>query len=215
MIAFLTAKYVAVWINGLFDFSGWFGGKIENSLCNTNDFFAQSINAYESVGKDGLINSIPKNFNTLLANLIKVVFSNTNVDMSSSETIGSVIGSSLGHICTIILSGILVFVVLKIAVFLLTKFFDSLTKTKILGGLDRVLGLILGLIKGTLIVAVVNVIAVALSLIPAVNKTITPVIQDNTNVERFVYNTTDELFGKYVIEGDALQNWIEDLWDKR
>ena len=135
--------------------------------------------------------------------------------MSSTETIGSVIGSSMGHICVVIISGILVFIVLKIIVFLLTKFFDNLTKTKIIGGLDKILGLVLGLLKGALIIGVVNLIAVGLSLIPTVNKVITPVIQDHTNVERFVYNTTDKLFGKYVIEGDGLQNWVEDLWNKR
>ena len=215
LIAFLTAKHVAGWLNGLYDFSGWIGGKISNSLSKNNDFFAQSINTYETLGKDGLISAIPGGGNKLLTQLIKVIFSNTNVDMSSTETIGSLVGTSIGHICMIVIAGILVFIVLKVAVFLLTKFFDNLCKTKIIGGLNKVLGLILGLLKGTIIIMVINVIAVALSMVPTVNKVITPVIQDNTSVERFVYNTTDKLFEKYVIEGDGLQTWIENLWENR
>lgn len=215
LIAFFTAKYVAGWINGLYDFSGLIGKNISKSLCKTNEFFGQSINVYSSVGKDGLVDAIPSNVNKPLAQLIKVVFSHTKVDMTSTDTIGLIVGASLGHICLVVISGILVFIVLKIAVFLLTKFFDNLTKTKVIGGLNRVLGLVLGLVKGALIIVVINVIAVASSMVPAVNKTITPIIQDNTNIEKVVYNTTDKLFGKYVIEGKGLQNWVENLWEKR
>ena len=42
-----------------------------------------------------------------------------------------------------------------------------------------------------------------------------PIIKDNTHIEKVVYNKTDELFGKYVIEGDTVKNWVEDLWEKR
>ena len=61
--------------------------------------------------KEALISAIPGDTNKLLAMLIKVVFNNTEVDMTSTDTIGSVIGSSLGHICMVIIAGILVFIV--------------------------------------------------------------------------------------------------------
>ena len=215
IIAFLTAKYVAGWINGLYDFSGLIGNGIAKNLTKMNGFFAQSINVYETGGKDALIAAIPSNVNSLLAQLIKVVFSNSNVDMSSTKTIGSVVGSSLGQICMVVISGILVFIVLKVAVALLSKFFKNIEQTKILGGLNKILGFILGLLKGLLIAGIINCILVALTLIPAVNKTITPLIQDNTHVEKVVYNTTDKLFGKYIIEGDTVKNLIENLWEKR
>lgn len=215
VIAFMTAKYVAGWLNGIYNFSSLIGNSIAKSLNKSNEFFAQSINIYEASGKDALINAIPNDINGMLKQLIKVVFSNTQVDMSSSETIGSVVGSSLGHICMVVIAGILVFIVLKIAVALLSKLFENIEKTKILGGLNKILGLVLGLLKGAFIIAVVNCIAVALTLIPAVNKTITPLIQDNTHVERVIYNTTDKLFGKYVIEGDLVKNWVENLWNNR
>lgn len=215
LVAFLTAKYVASWINGIYNFSNLIGSKIAKGLIGTNEFFAQSINVYEAGGKDALIAAIPTNINGLLAQLIKVVFSNTNVDMSSTNTIGSVVGSSLGHICMVIIAGVLVFIVLKIAIALLSKLFKNIEQTKILGGLNKILGLTLGLLKAGLIILVVNVVFVALSLVPAVNKTITPIIQDNTHVEKVIYNTTDKYFGKYVIEGDTVKNWIEDLWEKR
>lgn len=215
IIAVLTAKYVAGWINGIYNFAGLIGNKIATSLAKTNEFFTQAINVYESSGKDALIAAIPSNINKLLKQLITVVFNHTAVDMSSTETIGTVVGSSLGHICMVIISGILVFIVLKIAVALLNKLFDKISNTKILGGLNKVLGLILGLLKGAVIIIIVNCVLVGLSLVPAVNKTITPIIQDNTHVEKFIYNKTDELAGKYLIEGNMIQDWLTNLWNNR
>ena len=215
LIAFLTAKYVAGWINGIYNFSGLIGNSISKSLNKTNAFFAQSINVYEAGGKDALIAAIPTNINKLLAQLTKSVFSTTNVNMSSTDTIGFVVGSSLGHICMVVISGILVFIVLKIAVALLSKLFNNIAQTKILGGLNKILGLVLGLLKATLIVGVINCILVAITLVPTANKMLTPLIQDNTHVEKVIFNTTDRLFGKYVIEGDTVKNWVENLWDLR
>lgn len=215
-IACLIAKYVAGWINGIYDFSALIGNKISKSLTNMNEFFAQSINVYEAGGKEALISaSNSLNINSLLKQVIKVVFSNTKVDMSSTETIGSVVGGSLGDICMVIVAGILVFIVLKIAVALLSKLFKKIEQTKVLGGLNKILGLLLGLVKAALIVFVVNTIFVGLSLIPAVNKMITPVVQDNTHIEKVIYNTTDKVFEKYVIKGDTLKNLVEKLWEKR
>lgn len=214
-IAILTAKYVAGWINGIYNFAGLIGSKIGDGLIKTNEFFNQAINVYEASGKEALIAAIPAETNGLLKELIKIVFNNSAVDFTSTETIGSVIGYNLGHICMVIISGILVFVVLKIVVAILTKLFDKIAKTKILGGLNKILGLILGVVKGAVIVFIINVVLVGLSLMPAVNKTITPIIQDHTYVEKFVYNQTDKLAGKYIIEGEAIQNWINNLWNNR
>ena len=213
-IAFLTAKYVAICLNGLYDFSGLIGDKIANYLTKTNDFFSMTIS--EAGGKEALIQTSSKlNINSLLKQLIKVVFNNSKVDASSKETIGSIVGDSLGHICMVVISGILVFVILLIATKLLSKLFKNIEQIKIIGGLNKILGFILGILKATLIVGVVNCILVALSLIPPVNKAITPVIQDNSHVEKVIYNATDKLFEKYVIEGDMLKNWVENLWEKR
>ncbi len=214
VVAVWLAKYVASWINGIYDFSALIGRSISKSLIKSNDFFAQAVNVYEAGGKDALIAAIPDN-NKLLAQLIKVVFSNSKVDMSSTHSIGSVVGASLGQICMVIISGILVFIILKIAVALLSKLFKKIEQTKVLGGLNKVLGMILGLLKGALIIAVVNCILVALTLIPFANKVITPAIQDHTHVEKYVYKTTDKLFGKYVIEGDVVGKWIEKSWNNR
>ena len=124
-------------------------------------------------------------------------------------------GNSLGHIAMVIISGILVFIVLKIALALLSKLFDNIARIKVLGGINKLLGMLFGVIKAGLVILALNFVLVGLTMIPAVNNTITPLVQDNTHVEKFIYNKTDETFGKYVIEGDAIQNWITNLWENR
>ena len=213
LIAILTAKYVANLINGIYDFSALLGGKISSSLTKMNEFFATPLNTFAN--KEDIINNLPSNTNGLLKQVIKAVFSTSSVDMTSTETIGFFVGAVLGDIAMVIISGILVFIVLKIVTFLLSKLIDNITKTKVLGSVNKILGLALGLVKASLIIIIINVVLVGLSLMPAVNKLTTPLIQENTHVEKVIYNQTDKLFGKYVIEGDLVKNWIEDLWEKR
>jgi len=213
VVAVLVAKYVAGWINGIYDFSSLIGNKISDSLTNSNEFFATAINTFENT--DQIIASIPEGTGKLLTQLIKIVFSNSAVDMASEASIASVVGASLGHFCMVIIAGILTFIILKIVVKLLSKLFDKIASTKILGGLNKILGLCLGVLKAGVIIVIVNGVLIALSLVPAINKVITPVIQDNTHVERFIYNTTDKFVGEYIIEGDIIKNWVNNLWNNR
>ena len=213
IVSVLVAKYVATWINGIYNFSGLIGNKISGALTGTHEFFGMTVNQFGTT--DSIISSIPEGLNGMLKQLIKVVFSNASVDPMSSETIASIMGGSLGHIAMIIIAGILTFVILKIALALLSKLFDNISKTKVLGSVNKIVGLAFGVVKAGLIILIINFVLVGLTLIPAVNNTMTPIIQDNTHIEKFIYNKTDDAFGKYVIEGDAIQNWITNLWENR
>ena len=217
LVAILVAKYVAGLINGIYNFSALIGGKIEESLIKTNEFFNLAVNSEVFAGDANniLTQASGAGVEGFIYQIIKLVFTHSSVDMTSDQTIASFVGASLGHICMVIIAGILVFALLMIVVALLRKLFDKIAKTKVLGGLNKILGLCLGLIKAAVIIIVVNCVMVGLSLIPVVNKTITPIVQDNTKIERFVYNKTDEIVGKYVIEGEMLQDWISSLWESR
>ena len=138
-IAFFTAKYVAGWINGIYNFSGLIGNAIAKGFAGMGEVFGQAINTFES--KEALVAAATDaSSNGLLDQLIKVVFNNNAINMESTETVASFIGASLGHIIMVIISGILVFIVLKIAVKLLTKLFDKIAKTKVFCGVGLSLG---------------------------------------------------------------------------
>ena len=214
LIAIFTAKYVSGWINGIYDFNGLIGGAIEGGLVGSNKEFFSTVTG-ELGSSQAIIQAIPSGTNGLLAQVIKVVFSNVTITSESTMTIAEVVGTSLGSIIMLVITGILIFLVLKLAIFILSKIFDNIARTKVLGGINKILGFFFGALKAGLIVVVINCILVALSLIPMVNNVISPVIQDNTTIEKFVYNTTDDVIGKYVIEGNMIQTWIEDLWESR
>lgn len=215
-VAIFAAKYVASWINGIYDMTGFIGDKIANGLNGIDEVFAKPVSAFAST--DAIISELEAvNMNGLLFQLVKVVFSSSKITDTSTidGTISSYVGESLGHICMLIISAILIFIVLRIVIALLSRLFDNIARTKILGGLNKILGVVFGVIKAGCVIVIFNVILVALSLIPAVNNAITPLVQDNTKVERFIYNKTDEIVEKYVIEGDALEDWISNLWNSR
>lgn len=215
IIALLTAKFIAGWIDGICNLSGFIGEKITNDLKSSNDFFNQAINVYEAGGKDTLIANIPADINGLIKQLIKIVFSSSSVDFSSTDSIGQVVGDGLGYITTCVICAVLIFVILMIVVKLLMKLFDKLTRAKVIGGANKILGLIFGVLRAVIIVFSVNLIVVAMSLIPMVNNAITPLIQENTYVEKVIYNATDNLIEKTVIEGDLIKNWTTSLWENR
>lgn len=214
LIAIFTAKYVAGWLNGLYDFSALVGSKISKTLIGSNEYFSRAINSFAN--KEEIIASLESvNTNGLLKQLIKAVFSASTVDMTSEVSVGSFLGDCLGDVSIVVIAGVLVFIILKTVVTILSKLFDKIDKTVILGGLNKLLGLALGLLRAGIIIVGINVILVTSSLIPASNKLINTVVKENTHVEKVIYNKTDKLFGKYVIEGDTVKNWIEDLWAKR
>ena len=215
-IAFFAAKYVAGWINNIHSFSGLIGSKISGSIVGLNPMFEKVINAnYSDSG--ALINELNSiEINGALKQVLKIVFKNANIDYATcDQTVGDVAGASLGQITVIVAAGVLVFALLKLAVFLLGKFFDGLTKSHVIGSLNRILGLAFGVIRTAISIFVLNFILVALTLIPPVNKTITPIINENTQVEKFVYNTSDKLFEKYVINGKVVESWLKDVWNAR
>ena len=215
-IAVFVAKNVAGWINSIYDFASLIGGKITGSINSLNPMFEKVISEnYED--KTALINELSSiDINGALKQVLKIVFNNANIDYSTCGlTVGQMSGTSLGQIIVIIASGILVFLLLKLVVFLLTKFFEGLTKNNIFGTFNRIMGIVFGVVKCAIVVFVINFILVALTLIPPVNKTITPLINDNTKIEKVVYNASDKLFEKYVINGKIVESWLKDIWNAR
>ena len=216
IVAIMLAKYVAKWINGIYNFSGLIGGKIASALNGQGDFFKKPINSFGYENKEQLIAAIPSGTNGMLAQLIKVVFNNAKINYATcTSSVSTIVGTSIGKIVVIVIAGILVFAVLKLAVFLLTKLLDKITSNAVFGTLNKIFGAMFGVLKMAVVIVVLNFVLVLLSLLPFVNKTIKPLVQDNTVVERVIYKGTDKLVEKYVINGDLIKGWISTAWDKR
>ena len=114
-----------------------------------------------------------------------------------------------------VVAGILLFILIKIAIGLLSRFFENITRTRVLGGLNKIFGFVFGALKGSAIVVFFILIAICLSFVPKINKKIYPLVQNDTYVVKVAYNTTDKLVGKYLIKSDIISKWINNLWDNR
>lgn len=211
-VAFFTAKYVAGWINGIYDFSGLIGEKVAKSLQKENAYFSLAVSTFGT--KENLINAGEAASSGFIEKLIKIIFNNSKVDMTSSKSVGAVIGESVGDITMILVAGLLVFIVLMIVFKILSKIFDKIASLRVIGGINKILGLVFGVLKAGIIIIAANILIIALSHLPVVNKTITPLIQDHTKIEKVVHDKTDKLFNKYIVEGKVLEQWTSDLWKK-
>lgn len=213
VVSIWLAKYIANWVGSWFGMENAISGKISSAIVGVNAELGNSVSSFGS--KDAILNACA-GMNGILKQLINMIFSSANVDFTSEVPVAEFAGAGVAHICVLAISAILLFIVIKIVLAILGKLFDNIARTKILGGLNRALGFVFGLVKGACIVIIINIIAVALSLIPMINNSvIKPVINENTKVEKFVYEKTDSIIEKYVIDGELVQNWIDSLWENR
>ena len=84
------------------------------------------------------------------------------------------------------------FLIIKLAIYILAKIFESVTKNSpTLSGLNRLFGMIFGLAKGVVWVAVLLALCSAVSEIPVIGSTITNKIAE-TKVTSFAYKYVDE-----------------------
>lgn len=213
IVAILLAKYVARLINGIYNFAGLIGGKIASGL--KGDYFNTPINEMGYADKAQFVGNIPAGTNGFLTQIIKIVINSSKFDMQSSVTMGKLVGTSIGSVSMVIISGILVFVVLKIVVFILTKIFNKIANTKVLGTLNKIFGAVFGVLKAGCVIFILNFIVCLLTLLPFVNRTIKPLVQDNTHIEKLIYNATDKFTGKYIINGKLIQGWVTTIWNNK
>jgi len=109
---------------------------------------------------------------------------------------------------TVLLSGIILFIFIRSIIGLLKKLFTSLTeKSKALGGINKILGFVLGAVKGgALVLLTLAVCSIITSLgIPGITDTINSAIAE-TKVTSFAYGIVDEF-----IEGKVNDKTFDEI----
>lgn len=126
--------------------------------------------------------------------------------IEAGSTPAEVFSGILAPIALITISGIVAFVLIKLAVFLLSKLFDALKQNRAINGLDKTLGFVLGAVKGALIICVLMGITI---FIP--NDKIIQEI-DKTTVTKVVYTPVTNFIRVNV--ADKLNEWADDILNK-
>lgn len=213
-VAILCAKPVARFLNNVFHIVENIGGKIAGTITNITPFQSN----YEGVA-DGLTGEELKNYisgnNPSFKERVYNLFIEDSKVFNYSETITTAeqadqsvvqyIGERLAGVISVIIATVAVFIALKIAVFLLSKLFDALTKNRAISGIDRTLGLIFGLVKGALLVCIVLGVFYLIS-----NSTVQGWI-DNSTVTRWIYKYVTE-FVEFIAHKFDLPGYITGLF---
>ena len=151
-VAIFAAKPVAKFLNKVFGLVGFIGGKISASLAGTITPFASGAATGEMTGAQ-LKEYLASDGLTFQERIFKL-FIEDGQSFTTDEGIVNYLGERLAAIAAVVIAAVVVFLLLKIAVLLLAKLFDALTKNKAISGLDRAMGLIFGLLKASLLICV-------------------------------------------------------------
>jgi len=204
MFTFLVTLFLVVWLAPKIVpvVDGWFHGDL-------SAFFARcmhdTVNGFG--GAAGSVLTEPTNtialidgftgINGVFKALLKVITGNKTLDAGTNVT--DYFSGVLGSFILLLIGALVIFIIIRIIIALLGKLFEKVGDNRAFGGIDRLLGFILGIAKGFLYVAVALVLVRLLSFIPALNKFITDLLANSDWLGAFAnwfYEILDKLIGK-------------------
>lgn len=155
--AIALAKVFVSLTGGLFGLEGALTESFTQTFSKMNGFdvdvAGQDINALLSTG------ALP----ALIATLVVKKYS--GVTLEAGTTLGMLAGSTVAGLLCSLISGVVLFILLKILIKLLKKIFNLIAKKiNLVGKINRILGVLVGFIEGVLIISLVVSI---LALIPS------------------------------------------------
>lgn len=120
----------------------------------------------------------------------------TKADFTIPISVADIVVEPIASICVTILAVLALFLIIRLAVFILDKTIGKLIKDgKAFSGLNRFLGFLFGLCKGTIFLFVIMAIASGLSLIPSVAEFVNTNIE-TTYITKYGYNVVNEIIVK-------------------
>lgn len=122
------------------------------------------------------------------------------------EFFGTRTNAEVAKFCTWIVTVIVLFLIIKLAIYILAKIFESVTKNSpTLSGLNRLFGMVFGLAKGVAYVAVILGLCSAVAEVPVIGTAITDKIAD-TKITSFAYKYVDDF-----VETQLTQEKIDEI----
>lgn len=147
----------------------------------------------------------------------------TKIDEATEGGIISIFGTDLQNsdvakFVVWVLSIIIVFLVVKLAIYILSKIFESVSKNSpTLSGINRVLGMLFGAVRGAVVVVALLAVCSLLSQVPGIGTPIYEKITD-TKVTSVVYKYVDEFVEKNLTEEnikDVIDRIVSEVEDKQ
>ena len=181
VIAVLLSKVV----NGLFE--SWFG---------INSALAGSLHpTIEAECSDGVLSGVI----LLFAQIVMKGYDLTNSSVVSSPDFIDAFANSLGTILGTAITVVILFILLKILVFILSIVIEKITSIKVVGKIDKGLGLMLGFIKGALVVFVLFGVVYLLSPMITPLGDLVETVRASNSITAEVYSWSCKLMDEVII----------------
>ena len=130
-----------------------------------------------------------------------------------AEGLGGRTLDQLASICTVVLSMVIVYVLIKVAVWLLTRLFDSVTANSTpLSGMNRLLGLVFGAAQGFAVGLMVLGMAAIMAFVPKLGTNINNYLDQNSNFTLKTYHYVQEWVEDEL--KDSIDDFIDELAEK-
>lgn len=214
-LAIYFANGFAKLINSIYDFTALIATKLAPSIKKIDPVFLIDFPAGMSGSQFYTSYISTSGANSVLKKFFKYALKGYSASEIEGLAVADVLAGATASIIMTIISGILLFILIKIALSFLSRFFDNITRTRVLGGLNKILGFIFGAVKGGAILLMFIIITIFVTFVPKANKKIYPLIQNDTKVVKIAYNLTDKYIEKSFIKSDVITKWINNLWDNR
>lgn len=208
---FLASPFARL-MNKIYNFTGWIAGKLSKSIVSMGAFYSEPIHGMSG---SEVASNIPSSTNGFLKKLMSNVLKPLSASDIEGATVADIVSGSFASIIMLVVCAIIVFILIKIVVAIATHIFENITRNRVFGFTNKLFGAVFGACKGLLVVFIFALTLTVLTVIPAVNNKVSPILQDNTAITRRIYNFSDELVEKYVIEGKVVQKWIDGLWENK
>ena len=213
IISIFCASPLARLLNKFYDFTGLIGRGMCKGIASMGAFYSQPIP--EGVSGADLVNSIPSSTNGFLKKLMSYALNPLSAADVQGATVADIVSGAFASVIMLIICAILLFILIKIILAIATRLFENITRNRVFGATNKLLGLTFGVLKGLVVVFIFSVVLTFLTVIPAINTKISPAIQDHSFISRPIYNFTDEMIEKQVVDGQIVQKWIDKLWQNK
>lgn len=167
---------LSIWLakpfSGLLE--GWFG--MTTALGNA------MINPITPICEAGGGEALPNFFLNKFAEILmgQQYWLNYSGGSASPEFINA-FAFQIGQVLAVLISVVILYILIKIVLAILGKIFDSISKNRAISGLDRLFGLVLGAVKGCLVVAIVFIAVYLISpAIPSLGEWVNNLLADNS-----------------------------------
>ena len=115
----------------------------------------------------------------------------------------------IAKFCVWVLTVVIIFLIVKLAIFILAKIFESVVaNSPRLTGINRVLGMLFGTVKGLIVSLGIIAIASLVSEVPGIGKLVTDKIAE-TKVTSFAYKYVDEF-----VDENVTSEKVQEIVDK-